>query len=292
MLEKAVIIKPTRNLVTFNRFEDIKHGIFNQSLELMIATLKLIIPIELLADGKSNITIRRNHINYSMFIATINDTLTKIIFISFGNARECCNLEINGRIYRNGLYKDILSLEYQPHSFRQTDDSIRHYMLEWFQHDVHRNLPFDNILFFGGECTLLGKVLSGYCKRQYFFTDFQSIYEDIIHNYKQPHAALIDYSKWKAVEHLSRIMHDRDNPFEPDTYPRINVCIINTGYHGMGSNLACEVAKIAADVVWVISCNEDSWHSDWSHLDSAYEMLDKLEIRTNYSVWIYKLAKK
>lgn len=281
--EKVITIEPSRNLLSFNKFDEINHQIINQNLELLISMLKLIIPIELLDDGKTKFEIRRNHLNYSMRVNTLNELLENILLRSFLEAKNCCYLEINGLIYLNDVYKDILSLEYYPLSFRQSDDSIREYMINWFQKTVPRiPIKWNTLIFFGGECTLLGKILSGYSKQQYFYTDYPSIYSDIKRNYKNPNVEMINYKTWK----ISR------NGFINDSANLDCCCIVNTGFQGMGENLAREICKIYATEIYVISCNQESWAKDLSVLSESYNLLEQIEIRTNYSIWIYKLSNR
>lgn len=277
VVDKVITLEPARNQLTFNRFEEINHDIINQYLKMHITMLKLIVPIEYLADGKTTFDIRRNHLNYTMRVRTKYDALIKILLKSFLDAANCSYLEINGRIHRNGLYRDILSLEYDPKSFRQTDDSIREYMIQWMQKNVSRG--WDSMIFFGGECTLLGKILSGHTRLQYFYTDFPSIHSDILRNYKEPHVELIDYDTLNATGIWTK-----------DFLDTRRCCIVNTGFHGMGTNLATEIAGIDACEIFVISCNPDSWAKDWQILSGKYKLQANLEIRTNYSVWIYWLS--
>lgn len=323
MQEHIITREPSRNLISFNKFEDVNPSIINKYLANVLADLKQVVPLEYLEDGKTTFQIRSNHINYSMLVHTPNDFIQKAIRRCFSDKRECCYLEINDNIYRNYLYKDIISLEYQPKSFRQSDDSIRNYMIEWFQRDIRQeleslrnalaipNFTLDTMLFFGGECVLLGKILSGYSKSQYFFTDFPSIYQDIIHNYKTPAAELIDYDTWKFANHHLAISKPINNNYEIDSHSQndsqtstststsneqdkmidYTLCaVVNTGVHGMGDNLACEINNLTANIVWVISCNEDSWSRDWLILQKKYDILEKIVITTNYSVCIYKLG--
>jgi hypothetical protein len=323
MLENIITIEPCRNLISFNKFDEINPSIINKYLANILADLKLIISLDYLEDGKTNFQIRCNHINYSLQIKTSNDLIHRAILRTFADKSKCCFLEINDCIYRNNLYKDIISLEYQPKSFRQPDDSIRNYMLEWFQRDIRQeleylrdaicipNFTFDTMLLFGGECIMLGKILSGYSKSQYFFTDFPSIYQDIIHNYRTPNAALINYNTWKYSDHLSLISkpceiinntndniknNDETNQYNENQDERCKMidytlcAVVNTGVQGMGNNLANEINNLEVNIIWVISCNKDSWNSDWQILQKKYEILEKIEIHTNYSVWIYKLS--
>jgi hypothetical protein len=173
-------------------------------------------------------------------------------------------------------------LEYDPRSFRQPDDSIREYMFQWFQ-----NIPkgWDTMIFFGGKCTMLGKILSGHSKLQYFYTDFPSIYDDIIRNYKNPSAAMIDYKTWKWKSTV--------NEFDSGGADiSRQCCIVNTGYQGMGENLTREICKLCAGEIYVISCNQESWAKDLVILSDSYNLQEQIEIRTNYSVWIYLLSRK
>jgi len=299
--DKVITLEPSRNLLSFNKFDDkgaqyapdhyaptmsgleINHQIINNQLAILIAMLQLIIPAELIDDGKTTFEIRTNHLNYMIRVKTKNELLIKILLSSFLETKNCCYLEINGCIYRNGLYRDILSLEYNPQSFRQPDDSIREYIIQWLQKSVSRG--WETMIFFGGECTMLGKILSGHSKSQYFYTDFPSIYNDILHNYKNPNVELIDYKTWKISRKISR------NGFINDSAILDCCYIINTGYQGMGENLSKEICKVNASEIYVISCNQESWAKDLSVLSKSYNLLEQVEIRTNYSVWIYKLSK-
>jgi hypothetical protein len=247
----------------------------------MIAILKLIIPLDLIADGKTRFKIRRNHLNFTMRVATKCETLIKLILCAFLDVANCCHLEINNKVHKTGVYRDIFSLQYDPRSFRQPDDSIREWMVQWMQKSI--SIGWDTMIFFGGECTMLGKILSSHSRLQYFYTDFPSIYADIIRNYKQPHVELIDYDtwEWKAKGIWKKDLEDMR---------RSLCCIVNTGYQGMGSNLAAEIGKIGVGELFVISCNPESWARDLEVLDETYQLLEQTEIRTNYSVWIYKLA--
>lgn len=285
VFDKVITLEPSRNSLSFNKFDDINHQITNEPLESLIAMLKLIVPTELIDDGKTKFEIRTNHLNYTMRINTKYELLISILLRSFLEVENCCYLEINGRIHRNGVYKDILSLEYDPRSFRQPDDSIREYIIQWFQQKVSRG--WDTMIFFGGECTMLGKILSGHSKLQYFYTDYPSIYNDIIHNYKNPNVEIIDYQTWKMNSQMPNINMDC-----VDMCRRRQCCIINTGYQGMSKNLAREICKFGADEIYVISCNQESWAKDLSVLSESYNLLEQVEIRTNYSVWIYKLSKR
>lgn len=277
--DKVITLEPSRNLLSFNKFDEINHNIINEHLEILVAMLQLIIPLELIDDGKTNIEIRRNHLNYMIRINTKSELLIKILLHSFLDTKNCCYLEINRCIHHKKKYRDILSLEYDPLSFRQPDDSIREYIIQWFQKNVSKG--FNTMIFFGGECVLLGKILSGYSKLQYFYTDFPSIYDDIQHNYKKPQVELINYKEWKVNTHLYVDFTDIRR-----------CCIVNTGYKGMGDHLTKEICRIAANDIYIISCNQESWERDFIILNSYYDLLERIEIRTNYSVWIYKLSRR
>jgi hypothetical protein len=282
---KVITIEPSRNTISFNTFDDIDQTIINYYLASLITALKIIIPLDILADKKTNIEICRNHYNYIMRIKTKKSQIESVILKSFLEERQCCYLEINDKVYRNGLYKDLLSLAYHPLSFRQPDDSIRDYMISLFQKEFIKEINkqgkiWNNIIFFGGEATLLGKILSSYSKHQFFYTDFQSIYEDIKRNYKNPHLELIDYSTWTIDNYTCILNHINKNT---------SVCIINTGYNGMGDNLAKQIANLRTQVIYVISCNTKTWSHDLGELNKVYITTAHVEIRTNYSVWIYRL---
>ena len=172
--DKVITIEPSRNQLIFNKFEDVNLMIVNNHLNILIEEIKIMIPSNILEDGFTKFDLRINHLNYMIKISTKNDIIIKILQQSFLEDINCCYLKINDQIYKNGLYKDILNLEYNPHSFRQPDDSIREYIVQWFQKTLPRG--WNSIIFFGGECTMLGKILYEHSISQYFYTDFISIY--------------------------------------------------------------------------------------------------------------------
>ena len=68
------------------------------------------------------------------------------------------------------------------------------------------------------------------------------------------------------------------------------MCIIaNTGYQGLGANLANELTYSQSKIIYIISCNETSFQKDFAILETHYLIDRKIEIKTNYAVWIYKL---
>lgn len=284
--EKVITLEPCRNQISFNTFDDINHDIINNHLAIFIASIKLIIPCDLLKDKKTNFDLRRNQFNYTIRVTTKQELIPFLILRSFLNITNCKYIEINNKVHKNGFYKDILSLEYHPLSFRQPDDSIREYMIPWFQKQFQEiyynyNSRIDNIILFGGECVLLGKILSSYSGKQMFYTDFPSIYGDIKRNYRNPWVELINYDQWQIKEYTCLLKHlDK---------LAIRLCVINTGFKGMGDNLATQINLFKADIIFVISCNETSWNKDWHILQKVYIEKEKIELRTNYSVWIYKL---
>ena len=71
-----------------------------------------------------------------------------------------------------------------------------------------------------------------------------------------------------------------------------SVIIANTGYQGLGDNLARGLTISNAKIIYIISCNETSFQKDFAILRQRYIVDRKIEIRTNYSVWIYKLTHK
>ena len=85
--------------------------------------------------------------------------------------------------------------------------------------------------------------------------------------------------------------HRQHKYYDSKKEPKKIASIINTGIKGMGHNLATEVCKINANKLYIISCNPESWKKDWIILNQYYSIENAIEIRTNYSVWIYVLVK-
>ena len=191
---------------------------------------------------------------------------------------QCCYLEINKIIHKDGKYKDILELEYHPLSFRQPDNNIRNTIITFFQNNIITDTRINTLVCIGGECTLFGRIFKS-ISRKYFLTDYKSIYNDLVCNYLDcENISLIDY---------------KTSSLEWDKYSRVGVmCIIaNTGYQGLGIHLAEELIRSNAEIIYIVSCNVKSFQNDYLILGIRYRINKQIEIKTNYLVWIYKLIK-
>ena len=318
MDSEQIILEASRNILSFSLSSlsetEIDYSICNNPLQKIIKSILADIKINLLDTilshsnnnnnnnnnkGKNTFEIRANEFNWSLRLSTNSEKVIEYILKSYLEEEKCVYLEIKNIVKQNkkqsdtiihkaGKFKDILDLEYHPLSFRQPDDNIRNWIIQFFQNEFYELKAncdrWQTLICIGGECTLLGKILSS-IHRKYFLTDFQSIYDDLKNNYSgtldttenQENILLIDYKTvsldWKKyICNLGK-----------------SVIIANTGYQGLGENLASQLAISKISVIYIISCNETSFQKDFAILEQRYIVDRKIEIITNYSVWIYKL---
>jgi len=333
MNSEEIILEPSRNMLSFSLSSlseaEIDYSICNTSLQKIIKSIledikinlpeDILTPSEIKSDKQTdkqtdNITnkitnkkinkytfeIRANEFNWSLRLSTSSEIISEkvmefmeYILKSYLEDVKCVYLEINKIIHKTGKFRDILELEYHPLSFRQPDDNIRNWIIQFFQHEFYQLYQLNQLFIanidccetafcIGGECTLFGKILSS-IHRKYFLTDFKSIYDDLNYNYfcngnQSEHILLIDY-KTVSLD-WEKYKCDLEK----------NVIIANTGYQGLGENLASELAMSKSKIIYIISCNETSFQKDFAILGQRYLVDRKIEIRTNYGVWIYKLA--
>ena len=309
-----------RNLITFSKFSEIDYSILNPELRDLLTTLSGILDHSRV-DGSSDDTFnfhivwefRSNAINWSarIFIQLLNkkskkvntvkpdieslQTYVKTLIPELEKviSRPCCYFEMNGKVIMDGKFRGSwFDIRYHPRSFRQPDDTITLELINYFQKEMHQLDPRENnkrktFYLFGGECVLMGKIIkkNGHDHNHnrnhkcVFYTDFPSIYEDCQVNHPDSletgNVHLVDYKTCDLVAELNK---------EP------GIAFMNTGYNGMGGNLANNLVKSGCELVYVISCNEKSFQNDFAILSGRYKIMDVMEIKTNYSVWIYKIV--
>lgn len=292
-MDEIIILEPCRNLLAFSDFSDIDYNICNSSLKLILKSVLKYVLKYVLEDikpfaecGKHKFEIRANDFNWSLRLCTKSEPLIAGIRQYCMADGKCCYLEINKIIHKNRKYHDILELDYHPLSFRQPDDNIRNTIITYFQKEYNQLQQVANtFIYIGGECTLFGRVFGNKLEnhsRYYFITDFQSIYDDLKYNYSN--------SENSNSENIMLIDY-KTCSLEWEKYScGMGMCIIaNTGYQGLGINLSQELTLSRSDVIYIISCNETSFQKDFAILETHYFIKRKIEIKTNYSVWIYKL---
>lgn len=276
---ETIIMAPSRNLITFSYFSKIDTTICTPELNIILEYIKSILASINYSGLKTDkFEVRGNEYNWSLRLSTKSDELSTCILKCILADVKCCYLEINKIIHKDGKYKDILELEYHPLSFRQPDNNIRNTIIIFFQNEL-ATLQCNTLVCIGGECTLFGRIFKSVAHK-YFLTDYKSIYDDLKWNYPDCQSykdiALIDYNTCSI---------------EWDKYSRGGVmCIIaNTGYQGLGIHLAKELIRANAERIYIVSCNETSFQNDYLILGTRFRIDSKKEIKTNYSVWIYKL---
>jgi hypothetical protein len=325
MDSEKIILEPSRNILSFSFASlseiEIDYSICNNPLQKIIKSIlediKINLPEDILTPSenksykqKNNKTnkytfeIRANEFNWSLRLSTSSGILSEklmafieYILKSYLEDAKCVYLEINKIIHKEAKFKDILELEYHPLSFRQPDDNIRNWIIQFFQNEFYQlnqlkaNIDcWETVFCIGGECTLFGKILSS-IHRKYFLTDFQSIYDDLRYNYSDKPDNPGTSDNTGNPENILQIDY-KTVSLDWEKYIcdlGKNVIIANTGYQGLGENLASELGISKSKVIYLISCNETSFQKDFAILEKKYRMDRKIEIRTNYSVWIYKL---
>jgi hypothetical protein len=270
-------------MITFSEITQIDYKICSKELNLILEYIKSILAsINYLGVKTDKFEVRGNEYNWSLRLSTKSDELSTCILKCILADVKCCYLEINKIIHKDGKYKDILDLEYHPLSFRQPDNNIRNKIITFFQNNIIADTRINTLVCIGGECTLFGRIFKS-ISRKYFLTDYKSIYDDLIWNYS-------DYSDYQSYKDIALIDYNTCY-IEWDKYSRDGgMCIIaNTGYQGLGIHLAEELIRSNAERIYIVSCNETSFQNDYLILGTRFRIDSKKEIKTNYSVWIYKL---
>ena len=186
-------------------------------------------------------------------------------------------LSINGVILKSDYMIDYIKnkkILYNPHSFRQSDDSIKYKIYDILVHNILNKY----IYFIGGEMIFMNMLLSP--RNFIMYTDFESIYNDALRNFPQnkDNIYLINYNidKLKSIDTIDNF----------DDY----ILIANTSKSGLGENLAKNITDIGLKNVVIISCNKKSFNTDYKILKNKYKINKTFEIITNYTVSIYFLS--
>ena len=298
MESEQIILEASRNILSFSfafplsslSETEIDYSICNNPLQKIIKSIlediKLNLSEELLTPSKNTFEIRANEFNWSLRLSTNSKKLIEYILKSYLEEAKCVYLEINKIIHKQEKFKDILDLEYHPLSFRQPDDTIRKWIIQFITKEANCD-RLQTAFCIGGECTLFGKIFSSIPKK-YFLTDFQSIYDDLKYNYKDNTDNTYNFA---TLDNILRIDYKTCSiDWEKNNFDLgKSVIIANTGYQGLGENLSSEIGNSGANRIYIISCNETSFQKDFGILGKRYMIDRKIEVRTNYSVWIYKL---
>ncbi len=279
---KAMSLLPKRNFMVFNG-ADFPFDICNDSLKNIHKHLLELVPE--IFNKQYDIELRANKYNYSLRIMGIvlKNTIKNILDHKY----ECLELvyfELRGKvktapfIYIHNYFKCEYGIFYNPLSFRQPDDTIRINMIQI----IKQFATFESMCFIGGECTLFGKLLT--YKKALFYTDFYSIYEDIVRNIHVDNenikANFINYNTYNIADEINEFMSD-------DKY----CMILNTGTSGLGMHLAKQLSKTLATQIIIISCNRNSFCRDAIILETGgFRIQQKHDIKTNYEINIYVLG--
>jgi len=288
-----------RNLITFTNFQNINLTICNIYLADVLETFLKNFSSFLdtyLTNYNINFTIRSNKFNWSCLITTTArkktqtksiDELEKLLeTISEKYTKlPCCYLAINKKIIINNKFLDVFGITYNPLSFRQPDDSIRNYIITYFN-QVLSSRTWKYSCFIGGECTLYGK-LTDKLTIKYFYTDFESIYNDLLDNHTEYSETikLINYDEYK-FPWLDIFPNDGRYDNTDNT-----ILIANTSFHGLGIHLANEITNSLCYEIYIVSCNWKSFLADFQTLQTKYFISNLYELVTCTNIYIIKLSR-
>jgi hypothetical protein len=183
-------------------------------------------------------------------------------------------LSVNDVIYKNNMMIEKFNefcIQYNPLSFRQTDNNIKYKLYEILQKNIFSN----KLYFIGGEMVFFAKLLKP--EEFIMYTDFESIYNDAIINF--PDCS----NKINMISYIYCNLKKLDSDFH---------LIANTSKHGLEKYLCNEILKIGLKNITIISCNKKSFISDYNILKSKYTINKIYDIATNYSVCVYFLSLK
>ena len=325
---QTIKLAPSRNLICFNKFSDIDIKIINSHLQNIISIFTeiesesentSIASIDsITSSSNTTFEIRSNSINRSIKITITtkcalktNESIIKYVLkaiqhVSLLTSLVCVYFQLNDTIIINNRYIDAFEISYSPVSFRQPDDAIRTTLISYFQNEIASITNSFACYLIGGECVLFGKIMNTpLCKHKFYYTDYQSIYNDILFNNadintiaSNDKAFLINYN----IDDINFNLQNSEEKEEKEQEKEI-IAIVNTGYQGCGEHLAKCLANSQCTSIVIISCNKKSFAKDFAILETNYKIAECdtqynskynpiLEISTNYSIWIYKLEKK
>jgi hypothetical protein len=183
------------------------------------------------------------------------------------------------------------NIEYYPLSFRQPDDNIRNHIINIIQNDFTIN-KYNKYYLLGGEATILGKLIMSGTNNIIFYTDYQSIYDDLIHNYKGQNGnrcitslPIIKLVNYKTCDNIIFNNEDVTGDITGD------ILIANTGIQGLGVCLSKCLNDSGIYKMIIISCNPKSWLKDFNILKKNYKIRKTIDIKTNYVISLYIIYK-
>ena len=252
--------EPKRNSYVFEGV--INHYIINSEVKEKINFL-----IKIGFPFKERCEIRTTIENWSIkYDGIIKDNIIKILI----KDKRLRYIEINNKILKDEKMIEIINsikIEYNPRSFRQSDDSIKNEIYKI----LSETLSNKKICFVGGEMVFYKALLNP--SEYIMYTDYESIYTDSICN-ENCNTFLIDYEK----DTLKKVSNDYN-------------LIANTSKAGLGRNLAKSILELDLNQIVIISCNKKSFQRDFIILKEKYFISMEYELKTNMSVWIIFLYK-
>ena len=265
------VLQPQRNSLCFNNNYD--DTIITKQIKEKINFLK---NIGFKFDNICNIKTTEYswYLDYSGTYDLLNNSLLNHSLINDPTLKY---LSINGVVLKSDYMIDYIKnkkILYNPHSFRQSDDSIKYKIYDILVHNILNK----HIYFIGGEMIFMNMLLSP--TNFIMYTDFESIYNDALRNFQKnkDDIYLINYD----IDKLQNInMLDNFDDY---------ILIANTSKSGLGENLAKNITDIGLKNVVIISCNKKSFNRDYKILQNKYKINKTFEITTNYTVSIYFLS--
>jgi hypothetical protein len=283
---------PSRNMLCFSKYDEIDYSICNDSLKQ-----KLIYIQNDLKFPETKYEIRANEYNWSIRIWNDKEFAEYNLLLE---DKTCIFIEINNIIIKNQKYKCIKNIEYSPLSFRQPDDSIRNHIINIIEHDFIIN-KYNKYYLLGGEATLIGRLIPNRCGcgcgcgcgyNIIFYTDYKSIYDDLIYNYNMDSnmdsniiISLVNYKTCENIVFYNDVDCVRACVLEKNN----NIIIANTGLQGLGNCLSNFLNTSRIYKIIVISCNPKSWLKDFNILKKNYKIIKTINIKTNYTISLYFL---
>ncbi len=172
-------------------------------------------------------------------------------------------IQINNILIRNkNMIEKIDSnyIEYNPLSFRQSDDSIRYELYQILKKEIESKYLY----FVGGEMIFYKVLLNPL--EYIMYTDYESIYKDSLLN-GNTNTYLINYD----TDKLKKVSLNY-------------VLIANTSKSGLGVNLAKSILELDLNKIVIISCNKKSFQRDFLILKEKYFISKRFELISNYEV--------
>ena len=180
-------------------------------------------------------------------------------------------------------------------TFRQTDQNMRLFIhniiFDWISL-INKSLNLSNNLFgifLGGEMYIYGKIFDMICNKKLYLTDTKSILIDAKNN--DPSIEITsersnDHSSVRAEKSQYEIINYNisDSIIKIIKSDQAHFLIANVSKNGLGKQLTDQINKFKPLYLILINCSIKTAMSDREYLKSNYDLINHIELISNYTI--------